>query len=124
VLSYDIADAQRYWDDEIEAEYPNALLVIAHGNTDPGTGEWYAYPTDSDPLPVREVVLNVRKTYPERHIVLLVCNPDGLILDGVNNVSYARESVWIWPDRVVQYNIRDLIDPDGVGSFDEFTHLE
>lgn len=121
VLSYDIASAQRFWIPEVAPEYPNALLVIAHG--DSWDGRWYAYPTHGLPVLVEELVRSIRETYPHRRIVLIICNPEAHTLD-VPGVSYAPDKVWVMTDKKAGLSFRDLLAPEAVGSFEEFIHLE
>lgn len=126
VVSYDLVYSTDEWEAEVKDEYPNALLIFGHGETDPKTGEWYIYPSWGSPMPVELFVSFMRAYHPDRHIVLVVCNPDSLPLAGVEDVSYATENVWVLPDEVVPekwQNVRDSRDNAAVGSIEEFEEL-
>ena len=116
-LSFDLFPATRKWMPQIREQYPNALVVAVHGETDPVSGDWMAYPSLAPPVPVSMLVDRLRLNYPDRMIVLLTCNPDGKTLDK-KNVVYAKDNVWSIPDCV---SGDDPSDPT-VGSLDEFIH--
>lgn len=119
-LSFDLILGAERWEREVQKRYPDALVVMVHGRTDEQSGQWYAYPSVGQAAPVRELVASLRVYYPDRRIVLVVCNPDGKRLTGVDDVSYARENVWVIPDDQTGFTVRDLIDPEAVGSIWEF----
>lgn len=118
-ISFDIEAGQTEWVREVAKRYPDAFVLLGHGLTDPVTGEWTIYPTIGDPVPVREAVEAVHALYPGRRVVLVVCNPDGKVLDGVEDVSYALHNVWVMPDDN-DLHFRDIIKPAVVGSIWEF----
>lgn len=122
VLSFDLMPFAKLWEAEVREQHPNAAIIMAHGQVH-DNGKWYLYPSVGDPLPVREAVLTLRAYYPDRRIVLVVCNPGGLRLPGLPRVSYALDNVWAVPDPETEgITIRDMLDPDVVGSIDEFIH--
>ena len=86
-----------HWKTEVERRYDDAILLLVHGNTGPD-GEWWAYPQYEAPLPMRHLVARIRLLNPGKRIVLVACNPGDLKLD-IRNITYARENVWMFPDR-------------------------
>jgi len=101
-----------YWKQQIARRYKDAVMVVCHGNTGPD-GQWWAYPDYEAPLPMKDLVKRVRAIYPNRRIVLIACNPDALVFNEPG-VTYAKESVWFWPDDIMVTNL-DKADPTGEG---------
>lgn len=123
VLSFDIQFGEDKWLDEIGLRYADAVAVFVHGNTHAETGEWYAYPSVGIAVPMEELVEELRETYPDDRIVLLVCNPDGLELDSPG-VTYAKANVWVIPDRFVHPLLQPFRKPGNVGSVFDMEHNE
>ena len=119
-LSFDLMRAAQRWEREVAERYPNAVVVAVHGRTDEQSGQWYAYPSVGEAVPVKDMVKSLRSNYPDRRIVLICCNPDGKVLTGVSNVAYADEMVWVVPDDQIGFTFRDLLGPSAVGSIWEF----
>lgn len=121
VLHYceDLVWVQEEWVIETQRRYDKFVLVLCHGTE--LAGQWYATPDLSPPLPVRELVRDVRRRFPERRIVLIVCNPGGFILREPG-VSFATTLVWTLPDSFVNpfaNYMRDL-PHNYVGDINEF----
>lgn len=116
------------WRLEIARRYPDAVIVICHGD-DNEKGEWCFYPDKSinfgiglvnTPLPPFTVVSGVAKLkakYPGRTIVLMTCNPGHHRLT-IPGVVYSLESVWLEPDRFQKS--RSILHPEHVGNIFEF----
>ena len=124
-LCPDLVEGANEWVPDVAPKYPNALIVAVHGGVDPLSGKWYAYPTLSQPLPVAVLVKLYRLDYPNRHIVLICCNPGHKVLHGVHNVSYALDDVWVHPDVAVGLGVkwyRDSTDPQDYGDISEFVN--
>jgi len=126
VLCPDLVDGAQMWRRDVAKEYPNALIIAVHGGVDPKTGEWYAYPTLGDPLPVDVLVKLNQLYYPGRHIVLICCNPEHIPLTDVHNVTYAPADIWVWPDDAVGplAVLRDFSKPSYVGRMNQFIDQE
>jgi len=128
VLTLDIglAPMTELWLDEVNERYRNAIIIEGHGNTEfiDGVPTWCVYTvTHPDGTPVADVIQNIRRHEPYRRIVILSCNPDGLRLDGIPNISYSLQNVWVIPDdqlSIVQNVDRDLRYGGGCGDIFEF----
>jgi len=118
----DLLEASGQWVVEIQTRYPQALVVFVHGNVDPGSGEWFAYPDIGAPISMYDLVDNLRVKIGPRRIILLACNPGRLPFDAPG-VSYALNDVWITPDSFASVvgQLRDVYEPDVIGSIAEFT---
>jgi hypothetical protein len=84
------------WKIEVARRFPNAMILFCHGNT--YDGQWCCFPEEGPVVPVRAMVQHLLAQNPDRVIVCIVCNPDGLKL-GIPGVYHAKESVWIIPDK-------------------------
>jgi len=99
----------------------NIVLVVGHGNVE--EGEWAVYDADAVPSPVTWVIKRLRSQYPDRIIVLFVCNPTGIVLDAPG-ILYGKESLWVVPDRVAPQpdrTVSDFLFPDVIGKASELT---
>jgi hypothetical protein len=103
------------WEAEVARRYDSCVLVLVHG--DCVFGVWYAVMPGAA-KPMTDLVAELRLTYPHDRIVLMSCNPCGMVLDA-ENVTYANADVWLVPDRVL--DPRSLIAPDVIGNVYEFT---
>lgn len=103
------------WFEEAARRYDSAVLVFSHGNSLGGV--WVCDHNEKGLVSVMAMVLEVRQTYPDHRIVLVICNPGHHNLD-LPNVSYATEDVWIWPDRAL--HPRFDMSPETVGNIFEF----
>lgn len=125
-LDIDLAPMTEYWLKEVNERYRNAIVIEGHGNTKiiDGVPTWCVYTvTHPDGTPVADVIENIRRYEPFRRIVILSCNPDGLRLDGIPNISYSLENVWVIPDdqlSVAQNTYRDAVYGGGCGDIFEF----
>lgn len=125
-LDIELAPMTEYWLEEVNERYRNAIVIESHGNTKIIDGEptWCIYTvTHPDGTPVADVVANIRRHEPLRRIVILSCNPDGLRLEGIPNISYSLENVWVVPDdhlSVAQNTYRDVVYGGGCGDIFEF----
>lgn len=87
-----------YWDLEVQRRFPTAVIIGGHGGD--VLGQWMMIDEATRrPLLIKQVVKDVQALYPNRTIVILSCNPDGLQLHNLPNVYYATESVWMCPER-------------------------
>ena len=111
-----------YWEREIERQYPNAVVIMAHGRIG-YDGEWRLYPAYFPSITVQDAIARVRVDYPHRRIVLLACNPGGIVIDNPG-VIYATRNVWLIPDSVTfpGMDFDTLTHEDLVGSLDEMIH--
>lgn len=115
------------WKLETSRRYPNAVLVICHGE-DVG-GVWSFFPdkvstvgpvswiTPLPTFPVTEGIAKLKRQYPGRRIVLMTCNPHHHRLT-IPGVSYSLDSVFLLPDRLL--SMRSLLEPTDVGNVFEF----
>lgn len=113
------------WIVEADPFYPPAstVFVFAHGNDALNT---WTIRIEGVAVPMEWFVKNVRVVYPDKTIVLVVCNPGGYALKGTTNVVYARNDVWFYPDRFItkaEREARDAETPRTVGSIREFEHV-
>lgn len=114
------------WVEEVQRRYHDAILIDGHGGTKliDGVPTWCIFTAFTpDGLPVSDLIRQLRLQDPFRRIVLLCCNPDGLVLEGVNNVSYSLQSVWVVPDSrvsVAENAGRDAWYGDSCGDIFEF----
>jgi len=121
VGSADIADWINEWSTEVRQRYANAVIVFAHG-VDRG-GMWFSEPSIGNPISVEKLIDNIREIHPTRRIVLVMCNP-GKHKISAPGVTYARNNVWVVPDRVIgdfSKFMRAMTEPDFLGGIYEFT---
>lgn len=111
------------WKEETARRFPNALIFAAHGGT--AAGKWICQnPDDPTSLKnafmVHDIALSLHQAYPDRVIVLIVCNPDHLKC-GVPGVYYAQANVWVTPDKHANCkDLNHLMYPEAVGNIFEF----
>lgn len=118
LLDKEVYTLGQSWEPQIRRRYPNAVVVYSHGVS--VADRWWIR-TNRGVIPAFTLVEVVRSAYPDRRIVLLVCNPGGHKLE-FPNVSYALRDVWIVPDSSAG---RENTETDsGVGAFTEFVHNE
>lgn len=117
-LNADLAYATDFWVAECSRRYPNFVMVMAHGQE--LGGQWFAWPDQTSPAAMTELVADLRRYYPNTRIILVSCNSTGLQFDAPG-VTYARRSVWTKPDRVIDSweALRDFPE-DGIGNIFEF----
>ena len=92
------------------------VLAMCHGYEI--NGEWWVAPAARFPTTTAEFVASVRRRYPDKHVVLIVCNPGGVEFE-VPDVSYATENVWVIPDAWAG-DLRDFAEPEAIGKIEEF----
>lgn len=116
-------DISTLWEDETARRFPDALIFASHG-TNCG-GKWICQNPDkptslADAIYVHDLALSLRQQYPDRIIVLVICNP-GHLKVGVPGVYYAKDDVLIEPD---SQNLRcyalHFFHPGCVGNIFEF----
>ncbi len=114
----DIDFGRAAWEMEAAKRFPAPVVFVAHGylSTD---GVWMARP-DSYPqdLPVESLAFLLHDLYPDRDIVLIVCNVAGVVPKLPPHVWYARNRVWAVPNGWNQSDERQ--GKRGVGSIWEF----
>lgn len=112
------------WEIEVERRFPGAFIYATHGSVAAHT--WICQ-GEADPSSlaeadfVHDLALRLRAQFPDRVIVLIVCNPGHFKLH-VPGVYYARDNVWLTPDKFS--NLTDflhIIMPDAVGNIFEFS---
>lgn len=86
-----------YWRIDAEDRFgPRVVVLLCHGVS--RDGRWL---TDPDapvvPADVQAVAETLRAAYPDRPVVLVVCNPGGAELRPVPGVYYARRDVLVPP---------------------------
>ena len=131
VLTTDVglAPMVELWVDEVHRRYNDAIIVDGHGGTEfvDGKPVWHAYTVlQPDGIPVADLIASIRQREPWRRIVLLFCNPDGLPLEGVANVSYSLQNVWVVPDSHLGAGAnvgRDAWYGDSCGDIFEFVEV-
>jgi hypothetical protein len=88
------------WQAEIGRRFPHSVGILCHGGYFV-EGQWLTSSIEYRHLTtVQEVVKHVQTQYPDRVVVLLVCNVDHHIL-GIPGVYYAHSSIWCVPDRAI-----------------------
>lgn len=112
------------WEQEVERRFQGAYIYAAHGGV--AAHSWICQgPNDPSDIAeaefVRDVALRLRAQFPDRVIVLIVCNPGHFKLH-VPGVYYARDSVWLTPDKYAGYcDLAHLLTPEAVGNIFEFS---
>lgn len=112
------------WYRETARRYPEPVVFIGGHGGDRG-GEWVVVAEHTDPaeyLAVSRVVAEVRAEHPTTRIVLLVCNPGRYELAGHAGITYARDNLWMLPDRSLL--IRNQVTPEYFGNIFEFDSLD
>lgn len=79
---------------EARSKFARSVVVHVHGYAKDGV--WMCGPDQGPPMPVEGVVRLLKHIYPDRRIVLVVCNEAGIPLR-VANVSYGTRIVWSIP---------------------------
>lgn len=92
-----------WWKEEVTKRYSDAVIVFCHGKED-YEGTWVTDGTSAPRETIEDMVTRTRATYPDRRLVLIVCNPGGDIIPHTN-VTYALNNVWYYPNFVM-----DLVD--------------
>lgn len=116
-------DISTLWEDETVRRFPNALIYASHG-TNCG-GKWICQNPDNptslaDAFYVHDLALSLRQQYPDRIIVLVICNP-GHLKVGVPGVYYAKDDVLVEPDaQNTRCYVLHFLHPGCVGNIFEF----
>jgi hypothetical protein len=95
----DVDESIVAWRIEVTRRFSNAVIIMGHGGTLPN-GEWGLLLMDKHNafIPMKDEVARVQALYPGRVVVLVCCNPDGLLLH-MPNVYHAVDSVWFDTDK-------------------------
>jgi hypothetical protein len=141
-LDADLQPFAAYWRIETARRFPNAVAVLMHGYANSPLGDWNTHVDGLPALHATQVLVEARKQFPDRTIVLLACNPVHVRLHGFPNTYYSPANVWCIPDK--EYNPsggvgmiqtmafipflvpkresvnRNVLDPDAVGNIWEF----
>jgi hypothetical protein len=117
------------WKTEVARRFPNAHVIICHGNDDQD-GVWCLYPKGTESLndvhrvPVAKLAQKLRDAEPGRPIVFLTCNPWHHVIN-IPGVYHARSNVWFITDKQMPKFIPQLLavtlDQEAVGNIFEFT---
>lgn len=107
-LDDSLAPYTEEWKVETARRFSNAVVVFGHGGELPN-GHWCVLTADG-PVAIATIVEQYRLEYPNRTMVLMICNPAHLTL-GISGVYYFMSSVWCTPDR-------DLIHQNDKCKFD------
>lgn len=123
VLFPDATEAIEFWKVEVSRRFPDAFVFVCHGNEE-YDGKWVARPQDGmAPIPVQELADQLRQRFPDRVIVLLICNPGADVIN-TPGVYYALANVWYFPDRTgLGLPDRAIDDPTSVGNIYEFVGI-
>ena len=97
-----------YWQKEVSKKInlSECVFLFCHGNVFNET--WILIP-HSDSLYERKAMSvdsflrTIRNIFPDKKIVLIVCNP-GKITTSEKNVWYSKTNVWIIPDEIFERN--------------------
>lgn len=90
---------------EASKRFVRPVVICGHGADSMGPesiGIWTMYP-DKDrgkPISVQELALQLNKEFPDRDIVLFICNEKGKSIS-VARVWYFKTLVWVVPDSMV-----------------------
>lgn len=106
VLSKETAYGGKYWLAEARKRFPNPIVVIGHGeefkNQKPEDKiPFWFQKSPAGTITVSTLARALHHCFPDRDIVLVICNPDGHSLD-VDRVWYAKTNVWVVPDSYVE----------------------
>jgi hypothetical protein len=114
VLSKGLQRGAKLWRAEANRHDVDPVVLVCHGNT--LSGKWMLFPDEGDPIPVEGAAQILKQVFPHRPLLLLVCNPGHHALK-TPGVYYAKESMWMVPDRASLFRIgvKDVL----VGRFDE-----
>jgi hypothetical protein len=94
VLSGDIGKGAKRWESEARKRLRDPLILVCHGTT--RNDSWYLQPDIGPPLHVEGVARLLKKAFPGRPILLIVCN-EGAHQLYVPGVYYAKSIVWSIP---------------------------
>lgn len=120
-VSQDLEYGSKLWLIEARKRFINPLIFSGHGTfipyaNNPAEGTWVISRERNNKqeiINVSEIAKSLRYIYPERDIILVVCNP-GKVDINVKNVWYARENVWAVPDKnariTSEFKIPELIN--------------
>lgn len=123
-LSRDLLPGAGYWIAETSRRYETFVLVLVHGEDVDGV--WTAFPDAGSPVSVETLVERVRRDWPRRQIVLIVCNPGGHDL-AVPGVAYSCQMVWLIPTRYTSTLGLKLREQSGIratGCIDDFVETQ
>jgi hypothetical protein len=94
IWSKGIAYGAPMWRAEAERWFDDPVLLVCHGGNI-GTA-WFMFPDHRGPMLVEHVAATLASVYPNRPIVLIVCNETGVRIN-VPGVFYATKIVQVWP---------------------------
>lgn len=119
------------WVQEVQRRFPKgAVIVFGHGKSD-DNDQWATseqsvvrilgrnFLENKPSVPLVELVLEIRREYPSKPIVLVVCNGDKHRLNN-KGVYYALKNVWTSPDFVIPPTADYGVWGDGIGNIYEF----
>lgn len=116
-------DSVGMWEVEAARRFPGAFVYAAHGGV--AAHSWICQGM-ADPTKlaeadfVHDLALRLKAQYPDRIIVLIICNPGHFKLH-VPGVYYALADVWLVPDRFEDDTVsKYTMMPDAVGNIYEF----
>jgi hypothetical protein len=122
--SYIRQDVPELWLAEARRKVDNPLLFMCHGMSVPVDGKlvWYVNPDKPrKPQPVQEVARTLSNLYPDRNIILVVCNPAHERIS-IARVWYPERDVWIVPDEYCDFlDLIERSEPQTIGTFADFT---
>ena len=101
--STDLEPAALYIQAEVGRHYPGAIVYLCHGAYD-FRGVWTAY-GDKDRflyLSVQTRINTLRVLFPNKKIIVWVCNERGEELKG-KGVYYFKKKVWVFPNNQLPY---------------------
>jgi hypothetical protein len=116
-----VPESVEAWKVEIARRFPDAFVLFSHGG-DNDKGVWTCYAEPGSKMrgkPVQQVADELHAKFPDRKIVLIMCNP-GHHRITTPNVYYALDSVWFETDRSTDATERARAVPEFVGNIFEF----
>ena len=107
------------WQIEANKRFHNPIIFACHGSS--YYGVWSCVPESKELIPTLYVARFLHTEYPDKDIVLIVCNPGGASIH-VDHVWYVKKNVWICPDQFVPAKtLQDrLKDKDTIGTIWDF----
>lgn len=97
-LSKDFELSAIQWMEQARLYFDDPLIVTGHGLD--SIGPWMQINEDNRIITVRTLALALHQIYPNRDIVLIICNPNHDDLD-IDRVYYAKDIVYKVPDAYV-----------------------